>query len=239
MKKFELSVIVPCYNEAGNIPLIINCFKQVITNRDIEVILVDNGSTDNSPQVFKKHLAELNDSRFKVHRVEVNQGYGYGIMQGLLTASSETLAWTHADMQTDPVDVIKALNLFKSFNNENLLVKGSRKNRKLAEAFFSWGMQQLSSFALGTALTEINAQPKLFSRKFFEEYIKEGAPDDFSLDLYLCYKAKKFGKIEEIPVYFNKRQHGEAKGGGGSIQNRIKLIRRTCKYIFELKTKLK
>jgi hypothetical protein len=77
----------------------------------------------------------------------------------------------------------------------------------------------------------------MFSRKFYEEYLNENAPWDFSLDLYLLYWAKKKNTIYEIPVYFNKRMHGEAKGGG-SFKTRIKLIKRTFKYIFELRKKI-
>ena len=51
----KLSIVVPCYNEEQNIPLILNRFGEIIEREDIEVILVDNGSTDDSALV----LAEL------------------------------------------------------------------------------------------------------------------------------------------------------------------------------------
>ena len=84
----------------------------------------------------------------------------------------------------------------------------------------------------------VNAQPKLFSRKFYDKHLVKGAPLDFSLDLYLLYWARKFGRIIEIPVYFEKRIYGEAKGGG-SFKTRMKLVKRTFAYIFELKGALK
>lgn len=50
----KLSIVVPCYNEAENLPLIYKRFKKVIGERDrIEVILVNNGSKDNSAEVFE------------------------------------------------------------------------------------------------------------------------------------------------------------------------------------------
>jgi hypothetical protein len=123
--------------------------------------------------------------------------------------------------------------------NKSLLVKGYRKNRRPMEAFFSWGMGVLSSLALGTRLTEINAQPKLFSNIFFDS-IEKDAPHDFSLDLYFLYHAKKKGQIIDFPVYFAKRVAGEAKGGSGSSWKvRFKLMKRIFKYIFELRNKVK
>ena len=239
LSKYKLSIVVPCYNEADNIPLIFKRFKEVLrSNDDVEIILVNNGSKDNSRIFFDNQMADYNDPRFKVIDVPVNQGYGYGILEGLKVANGNVLSWTHADMQTDPKDVIVAFDLYKENGNENIFIKGSRKKRKLAEAFFTWGMQAVSTVVLGIPLRDINAQPKMFSRMFYNKYINENAPWDFSLDLYVLYQAKRTAKIYEIPVYFNKRMHGEAKGGG-SFKSRLKLIKRTFKYIFELRQKIK
>lgn len=96
-------------------------------------------------------------------------------------------------------------------------------------------MGLLASIVLGTRLTEVNAQPKLFSKAFFEQFEKQ-APNDFSLDLYFLFKAKRHGSIVDFPVFFSKRVAGEAKGGSGSsFKTRWKLIKRSFKYIFELK----
>lgn len=236
MKK--LSIIVPCYNEEKNIPLIVAAFKKAVGERkNIEVVLVNNGSADNSANVFASEIGQENF--FKIVNVEKNQGYGFGILCGLEASSNEVLAWTHADMQTDPSDVIRGFDLYLSQNDEKILVKGKRQNRAPLEFLFTFGMQIIASLALKTYLDDINAQPKIFSRNFYENYIKNKAPHDFSLDLFLLYMAKKNGlKIKEIEVNFAKRIHGEAKGGG-SWKTRIKLIKRTFKYIFELANSLK
>ena len=77
----KLSIIVPCYNEEKNIPLILEKFNSVIKNEKIEVILVNNGSTDNSSKILEKLLPKYSFVRTVL--VPVNQGYGYGILQGL------------------------------------------------------------------------------------------------------------------------------------------------------------
>ena len=297
-----LSIILPCYNEQDNLEFLFNSLDPVVlAHQDLEIILVNNGSTDNSTAVFEKELAKRDRSKFKVVTVEKNIGYGYGILSGLRAAKGHILSVTHADRQTDPMDVLKALDIYqhhclpsirfafqrntqddndtlclqegnchpealegKGGNDENIhpepishpsihpspkarntqgdswvLVKGYRKNRRPMEAFFSWGMGVLSSLALGTRLTEINAQPKLFSKIFFDS-IEKDAPHDFSLDLYFLYHAKKKGQIIDFPVYFAKRVAGEAKGGSGSSWKvRFKLMKRIFKYIFELRNKVR
>lgn len=232
MNNVELSIIVPCYNEQQNIPLIVEHFKKIVnTRKDIEIILVNNGSTDKSHIEF----AKLKHENFKIVELPQNKGYGYGITAGLNEASGKLLSWTHADMQTNPLDVIKALDAYE----ENCIVKGKRKNRRLIESFFTFGMQIVVFFAIKTYLDDINAQPKLFSRSFYYNHIKERAPHDFSLDLFLLLKAKQNNfKIKTIPVFFNKRIHGEAKGGG-SFKTRLKLIKRTLQYVFKMRNDIK
>ncbi|CEF54255.1 glycosyltransferase family 2 protein [Acetobacter ghanensis] len=234
-----LSIVIPCYNEAGNIPLIFRRLRETLgTRQDVEIILVDNGSGDTSPAVFEQEMATHADPRFRVVRVPVNQGYGYGITQGLAAAQGDVLAWTHADMQTDPKDVLTAFDLYQSLPPALRIIKGKRRNRRLLEALFTFGMQCVASAALKVRLDDVNAQPKLFSRAFYERYIRHDAPKDFSLDLYLLYQARRNGyEIVTIPVDFSQRLHGEAKGGG-SWKTRIKLIRRTFAYIFELRNAL-
>jgi glycosyltransferase involved in cell wall biosynthesis len=235
-----LSIILPCYNEQDNLAFLFNSLDPVAaTHKDLEILLVNNGSTDNSVAVFEQELAKRDQNIFKVVTVEKNIGYGYGILTGLRAAKGDILSVTHADRQTDPMDVLKAFKIYQEQSNTQVLVKGYRKNRRPMEAFFSWGMGVLSSLALGTRLTEINAQPKLFSKAFFDT-IEKNAPHDFSLDLYFLYHAKKKGQILDFPVYFAKRVAGEAKGGSGSSWKvRFKLMKRIFKYIFELRNKVK
>lgn len=222
-----LSLIIPCYNEAENLPNLVNKILPLYQQeRDLEVIIVNNGSTDKSQEVLERllHLTPIRSIR-----VPINQGYGYGILAGLDAAKGTVLSWTHADLQTDPQDVLKAYHLYKEAPLNYLLIKGKRKNRKLLEIFFTFGMQCYVNFKFKTKLSDINAQPKLFTAIFFEE-IRNKAPYDFSLDLYVLYHASKKGEIKTIDVDFSQRIAGEAKGGG-SWNTRFKLIKRTFDYV--------
>src|SRR6185312_6890896 len=106
----SLSLVIPCYNEAANLPLLLERCGKLSANPDTEIILVDNGSTDATPAVLENLLPEF--PRCRSVRVQKNQGYGFGILSGLAAAEGDILGWTHADLQTDPMDSQRGLALF-------------------------------------------------------------------------------------------------------------------------------
>lgn len=232
----KLSIIVPCYNESKNIPLILEKFNSVIKRDDIEVLLVNNGSTDNSEQILNELVPNYKFAR--IVKVEINQGYGFGITSGLTVANGEFIGYTHADMQTDPADPIKALGIIeKEENPKNCFIKGDRKGRPLFDQFFTIGMSFFETVYLGRKLWDINAQPNIFHKSFFES-IKNSCPKDFSLDLYLLYMAQKKNlKIVRFDVVFPERIHGKSSWNTG-FSSKWKFIKRTIDFSVRLKKEL-
>lgn len=223
----RLSLVIPCYNEAANLPLLIARLREVLVSDDIEAILVDNGSTDDSPVVLAALLGNTN--RIRSVRVERNQGYGFGILTGLRAARGRILGWTHADMQTDPADALKALALCEGHAR---FVKGRRLGRPMGDVVFTVGMSAFETLLLRQPLWDINAQPTLMPRAFFETWTDP--PHDFSIDLYAYYGARATGlPVARFPVHFGARAHGTSKW---NVDWRAKLhfIRRTVDFSFRL-----
>lgn len=233
MKK--LTIVIPCYNEERNIPLILERLQTVMNRNDVGVLLVNNGSKDSSEDVLKELIPKY--SFAETFHVPVNQGYGYGILEGLKNADTDYIGWTHADMQTDPYDIIKALEILeKSENPEKTYVKGLRKGRPLFDSFFTFGMGVFESVYMGSSLWDINAQPNVFSRKFFQEW--SNPPHDFALDLYALYMAKKHRiSVHRFPVVFPPRIHGQSSWNTG-LASKWKFIKRTVDFSFKLKKEL-
>jgi glycosyltransferase involved in cell wall biosynthesis len=230
----KLSLIIPCYNESENIPLIFQRCSKLINNGVFEVILVDNGSTDGSDKVIKSLL--LKHSAIRSIRVPVNLGYGYGILEGLRVANGDILSWTHADLQTDPADIITGLKFFNKYGTD-IFVKGRRYGRPRKEIIFTIGMSFFESLLLRKTLWDINAQPTMFSRDFYESW--KHPPHDFSLDLYAYYFAKiKCIKTYRFLVYFGPRAKGVSSWNIG-VYAKLKFILSTINYRLELKKKLK
>lgn len=232
----KLSVVVPCYNEAKNIPLILSGFDKVINRNDIEVLLVDNGSTDESEEVFNELLPNYPFARMV--KVIENKGYGFGVLSGLKEAKGEYIGWTHADMQTDPKDVIKALAIIEDGNEgSNVYVKGDRKGRPFFDQFFTSGMSLFETVYMGERLHDINAQPNIFHRDFFAGW--KNPPYDFALDLYALYMARKQKlNIIRFDVLFPERIHGTSSWNT-SFAAKKKFIMRTLEFSKKLKKSLK
>ncbi len=230
----KFSLVIPCYNEAANLPLLLERCREVARHPGCEVILVDNGSTDDSPRVLRELLKNVPGCRSV--RVEVNRGYGFGILAGLAAASGAILGWTHADLQTDPADAVRALALFDQ-HGAYIFVKGRRFGRPLADVAFTAGMSAFETVLLGRPMWDINAQPTMFSRAFFETW--RAAPEDFSLDLYAYYQAcHQRLPIHRFPVLFGARAHGVSHWNVNWAAKR-KFIRRTVQFSLQLKKSVK
>ncbi len=235
----NLSIIIPCYNESKSLPRLFDaCYIASKGRSDIQFVFVNNGSNDDTQMVLDNLLGLKKYSFGKSVLVPFNQGYGFGILQGLYMADGQILSWTHADLQTDPNDVILAYEHYrKELETNSCIVKGERKERKLFDNIFTAGMSFLSSILLKQKLWDINAQPKIFNRIFLSHL--KNAPFDFSLDLYLLFVANKLKyNINTFPVYFSKREFGEAKGGG-TLKGKFKLVKRTLDYVIELRNDIK
>ena len=120
--QMRYSIVIPCYNEEENLPRLIETVRELAEGKDIEFILVENGSKDNSYEV----MLSLTDgiSYIKIVKVEVNQGLGYGIHQGILHAQGDYIGWIHADMQTPVSDIEKLFHYYYPilyFHNYHIL----------------------------------------------------------------------------------------------------------------------
>ncbi|MBT7558292.1 glycosyltransferase family 2 protein [Candidatus Woesearchaeota archaeon] len=232
----KVSLIIPCYNESKSIPKLLESCQTAFEEQDVEVIIVDNGSTDNTQEVLSDILA--NYSFIKLVTVKENIGYGDGILQGLNSASGEIIGWTHADLQTNPADINSALTFFEQSNNiEAIFVKGDRYGRSIIDVFFTIGMALFESMLMRTWMWDINAQPTLFHKSFFESWVEP--PNDFSLDLFAYFTAKKKGLIiKRFPVLFSERMYG-VSSWNISWSNKYKFIKRTLQFSFLLNQRLK
>ena len=233
----NLSIVIPCYNEDKNIIPLFNKIENLLKkDQNIEIIIVNNGSNDNTKDVISN--SNLNKSKkIIICELKKNIGYGHGIMSGVKIATGECIGWCHADLQTEPEDVYNAyLENVDQLRNDKILVKGLRIKRNIFDSTFTFCMSIIASSIFQRIVYDINAQPKLFN-KIFCSFLDD-CPDDFSLDLYLLIIAKINNyKIINHKVSFKKRLHGEAKGGG-DIKVKIKLIKRTFIYMFKLRKKI-
>lgn len=234
MKKF--SIVIPCYNEVAGLLHLVDEIRRAMDRTDVEVVLVNNGSVDDSAEVLERITK---DSPFmRVVTVPVNQGYGYGIVQGLKASQGTYVGWMHGDLQTPFKDALLALSKIESLGEpEDVYVKGSRKGRPFVDQFFTLGMSIFESLLLRRKLFDINAQPNIFHRDFLRMW--KNPPHDFSLDLYALYMARLHSmRLVRIPVIFPPRKYGHSHWNFG-LKSRLQFIKRTVIYSRELRKRVR
>ncbi len=234
MDGIKFSIVLPSYNEGPNLPGLLERYTQVWEDLPAELILVDNGSTDDTPETLERLLGRSEFGFCRSIRVARNRGYGHGIASGLTEARGEYVGFSHADQQCDPADVFRAYHeLTASLAADRTVVKGRRAPRPAAQELVTNVMSGLSTMVLVTKLTDINAQPKVFHRDLLG--LLTDPPDGFQFDLYVLYTGKKAGyDIRTIPVVFGERVHGESKWAA-TLFGRYKTILATILYIFKLR----
>ena len=226
------SLVIPCFNEGKNLPILISKYKKFLINPKNELVLVNNGSVDDTEKIFKK-LAKFKN--IKTCRVKKNIGFGYGLKKGILASSGKIIIYSHADLEVNPNDIIKSIKLFeKNKDDKKIFIKGNRiklsKNHwTYIDIFFSYGYTVLSLMLFRKKIYDIHGMPVLFSKKLLKNL--SYFPNEFSIDLALYVHAiKNCYKIIRFPVNFNKKKR---KYGEGSSDNIIKMIKNSFVQFYQ------
>ena len=222
----SIGIVIPCYNESDSLLKLIDRLSQ-IDSPDVEFMVLDNGSTDQTPEILGKLIFPNNVS---THRIEHNQGYGFGIISGLKIMNTDYVGWTHADLQADPRDVLLFL---EDVSKGAKFLKGLRYGRPFIDRFFTGGMSIIVSILFQRVVRDINAQPTILSREAFERW--QNPPTDFSLDLFAYIEAMKSSyKIQRHPAHFGAREYGSSHWNHG-FKSRLKFVKRTLVMAFNLR----
>lgn len=176
---------------------------------DIEMVLVDNGSSDGTSRIIDEMIAEGAPVMKVV--VEENIGYGYGVRSGLAACRGHIVGSIPADGQVDPRDVV---NLYEVLANsrEPRLAKVRRRfrmdgfKRKVISVIYNV-LANVLFFGLGSI--DINGTPKLFPREYLRRMNLES--DDWFLDMEILIKAKDLGlPVFEQNVFAQMREGGQS-----------------------------
>lgn len=231
----QYSIVIPAYNESKNLQPLLEEFSKHNTD-NIELIIIDNASVDNTKEILEK--AKEKYSFLKIVTLEINEGYGNGIKQGISQAKGDFVGWMHADLQDDVADVFKAIDIIKNSNDSKIFVKGLRNNRTLDENLFTLCMSILESILLKNFLYDINAQPNMFNRNLINLINIDNIPKDWLFDLFFYYSALKNNyKIIRFKSNYRKRLNGKSCWNKG-IMSKIKLSIQTIKNSIKLKNAL-
>ncbi|MBI5823946.1 MAG: glycosyltransferase family 2 protein [Chloroflexi bacterium] len=219
----NLSLVIPVYNEQENLPLLFEAVYKTMNTmqKSWEVILVDDGSRDESLSVLKEY-AQKDPGHIRVVSFRRNFGQTAAIAAGLDYSQGEIIVLLDADMQNDPADIPMMLaRLDEGYD----LVSGWRKDRKdnaVTRNFPSMLANRLISQVTGVHLHDYGCTLKAYRRDVLEGFRLYG-----EMHRFIPVYANSVGaNITEVAVRHHPRQFGKTKYG----------LERTVKVILDLFT---
>lgn len=219
----ELSVVIPIMNEAPNL---VDLHREITAclepwGRSYEVIMVDDGSTDESFQVLSR--IQASDARWRIIRFRRNFGQTAAFSAGFAHARGRFIATSDGDLQNDPKDIPAMVNRLESEDLD--IVCGWRKDRKdtfISRRLPSMVANRIISWATGVRLHDYGCSLKVFRAEVVKPLKLYG-----EMHRFIPAIASEQGvRIAEVVVNHRARKHGSSKYG----------ISRTIRVVLDLLT---
>jgi len=205
----NLSVVIPVYNEAGNIKEIIKRVQaQQLAN---EIVVVDDGSTDGTRDLLKD-LDGRDKLRIILH--ERNQGKGAAVVTGMRAAQGDILLIQDADLEYDPRDYPQLLQPILEDIAD--VVYGSRFLGGPRRVAMFWHMVAnklltvMTNILYNTILTDMETGYKVFRRQVIEGMTIKARRFDFEPEVTAKVLKRRY-RIFEVPITFNPRDYSQGK----------------------------
>lgn len=225
----SLSIFLPAYNESENISKSVNALiKSIPENIIYELIVVDDGSTDSTPQIVRNLIR--NNDKIRLIRHRKNMGYGSAIATGLRASKKEWIFFADSDAQFDYRQIKKFIN---ASNNYDMVIGYREKRadpfvRKLNSNIYNLCVKIIYRFWV----KDVNCAFKLVKREVYENIKPIGSKGALvSAEIIIKAKRKKYN-ILELPVRHLPRKKGVQTGAN------IKVILRSFKEIIILRSYL-
>ena len=207
-----LSIIIPIYNEEKTIlNVLISLSKLKKKNQSIEIIVVNDGSNDGSLNILSENKDLYDCLINNIH----NKGKGNAVKSALEKTSGKYVTFQDADLEYDPSDFLKFINLINQFSPD--LIIGSRFNyadytrshhffNKIGNYFITF----LFNILYQTTFTDVYSCYACFKKEHLN--YSELKTNGFEQHAEILCKIVKRGKIFfEVPINYNGRTHEEGK----------------------------
>ena len=210
----KLSVVIPAYNEALNLPDTLNSFYDELHKNNIEheLLVINDNSKDNTIEVIKELQTRIPTLR-TIFNTPPHNGFGYAIRKGLENFTGDCVAIVMADMSDDPKDLIKFYNVFLERKVDcvfgNRFAKGGKitdypKNKRFLNRF----VNNMISVVFKIRYNDCTNAFKLYSRQTIDG-LKPFMSPHFNLTVELPLKAIVRGyTFAVVPNSWQNRKHG-------------------------------
>ena len=210
----KISIIIPVYNEEKTIKKILDLISSVNLGIKKEIVIVDDGSKDNSKKIIEKYIEHKKKNRIEYKFFsKKNEGKGSAIKKGIELTSGEIITIQDADLEYDPEDfkkLIKPIILGKE-----KVVYGSRflrKHEPLYKIYFLGNkfLTFLTKVLYNAKITDMETCYKVFKADVIKNI--EIKSNEFDFEPEITARVLKLGiKIKEIPISYKPRSIAEGK----------------------------
>lgn len=223
----SLSIVVPAYNEGSRLGKSLRSVAMYLNEfyPQSELIVVDDGSTDDTASVAREELANSRNLRTSVISYQSNLGKGRAVRLGLLASRGEIVLFTDADLSTPITEAPKLIEPI--VRGECDLTFGSRAlDRGLIGIHQPWRREQggrvfnlAVRLATGLPFWDTQCGFKAFCMRSCRPIIEGATIDRFGFDVELLYVAYRAGlRLKEIPVRWNHEEGSKVNIGSDSIK---------------------
>jgi dolichol-phosphate mannosyltransferase len=202
-----LSLVIPCYNEQDNVPTLLARVGAAMSKLDkpFEVIVIDDGSTDDTPRLLREGMATC--PWLRVIRMSRNGGQSAAFEAGFAAAQGEVIATIDADLQNDPEEIPRLLPLLEGVD----MITGWRKDRK-DSGFRRW--QSRMANRIRNWITQESVNDSASSLKIYKAHAIRDMKLFRGAHRYFPTLVKMRGyTVREEPVKHSPRFAGTAKYG--------------------------
>lgn len=203
----KLSIIIPAYKEEKNIYKTVEDILQAhdILDYDYEVIVVVDGSPDNTAKEARRHRSK----KVKVFEYFPNHGKGYALKYGTKKAIGDIITFTDAGGDFDPKQFDKCVKLMEIFDAD--FVIGSKRhpaskiNYPFLRRVYSWIYHKMIKVLFGLSITDTQAGLKFLRKKVAKDVVPRVLVKQYAFDLEMLVVAWQLGycRIFEAPVTLN------------------------------------
>ena len=205
----EFSVVVPILNEAENVPLLVQSIRDALGDREAwELVLVDDGSTDETPEIASG-LAR-NDYRVRLLRLARNYGQTAAMQAGFDAARGAAVVSMDGDLQNDPRDIPMLMDKLREGFDLVVGYRQRRQDKLFTRRVPSWVANRLIRWLTGVRIRDNGCSLKAYRRELVTRLALYS-------DQHRFIPAMAVGtagaRVAEVPVRHHARRHGHSKYG--------------------------
>ncbi len=211
----ELSIVLPTFNEAENIPVLVGLLHKTLSGIDWEVIVVDDNSPDGTTDVARS-IAGV-DPRVRVIRRIGRRGLSGACIEGMLSSSARFVAVMDADLQHDEALLPEMLAVLKTGDADLVVASRKVEGGTVGDGLSrvrAWGSNIANSLAqklLNVTVSDPMSGFFMIRRDKAEEIAPKLSAQGFKILLDIVSSFDGALRIRELPFTFRERQHGESK----------------------------